>query len=341
MVRRRARAGRACGARCVDDLRSAWRIVLRAQFHDVITGTAIGACTPTCTRSTTARSRSSTRVAEAASSVLPRSDVRLQAPATSRAAARRRRVDVRERVRARARARRRHDRRAGRARRAEPGRARERHRGLRRPSEEVGRLERRPRLPARAGARASPTAARWRTARWSCGWRSGRRSRIAMRIALLEDEPWLRVEAAVALEREPRAAARGAPRRAARARRPLRSAARHAGAHARTRETDAERAQLRGAGAALGARRATATHGLAVFAPDSYGWNAVGLDGGGMRLGTSLLRSPRWPDPLADRGEQRLEYALVPTSGATISALEHAWATYSRRGARAAVHVRR
>ena len=48
-----------------------------------------------------------------------------------------------------------------------------------------------------------------------------------------------------------------------------------------------------------------------------------------MRLGTSLLRSPRWPDPLADRGEQRLEYAFVPTSGASIAALEHAWVTYA------------
>ena len=48
-----------------------------------------------------------------------------------------------------------------------------------------------------------------------------------------------------------------------------------------------------------------------------------------MRLGTSLLRSPRWPDPMADRGEQRLEYAFVPTSGASVAALEHAWMTYA------------
>ncbi len=70
-------------------------------------------------------------------------------------------------------------------------------------------------------------------------------------------------------------------------------------------------------------------HGLAVFAPDLYGWNAVGLEGGGVRLGTSLLRSPRWPDPRADVGEQRLAYALVPTAGASISALEHAWEAYA------------
>jgi alpha-mannosidase len=65
-----------------------------------------------------------------------------------------------------------------------------------------------------------------------------------------------------------------------------------------------------------------------VFASDLYGWNANG-GGDWLTLGTSLLRAPRWPDPGADRGEQRLEYALVPTAGASISALEHAWSVYA------------
>jgi alpha-mannosidase len=73
----------------------------------------------------------------------------------------------------------------------------------------------------------------------------------------------------------------------------------------------------------------TGDDGLAVFVSDLYGWNGVGLPGGGVRLGTSLLRSPRWPDPTADRGEQRLAYAFVPTAGASISALENAWQLYA------------
>ncbi len=68
--------------------------------------------------------------------------------------------------------------------------------------------------------------------------------------------------------------------------------------------------------------------GLAILAPDTYGWNARGLRGGGVRLGMSLLRAPGWPDPGADRGEHRIAYAYAPTAGAPISALENAWQDY-------------
>lgn len=69
--------------------------------------------------------------------------------------------------------------------------------------------------------------------------------------------------------------------------------------------------------------------GVAILAPDSYGWNALALRDGGVRLGTSLLRAPTWPDPGADRGEHQIAYALAPTAGATIGALEAAWREYA------------
>jgi alpha-mannosidase len=41
------------------------------------------------------------------------------------------------------------------------------------------------------------------------------------------------------------------------------------------------------------------------------------------------LRSPQWPDPQADRGEHHIAYALTPTAGATVGALEAAWRDYA------------
>jgi alpha-mannosidase len=41
-----------------------------------------------------------------------------------------------------------------------------------------------------------------------------------------------------------------------------------------------------------------------------YGYD---IKGSTMRL--SLLRSPKWPDPTADRGKHIIEYAIVPHSG--------------------------
>ena len=65
------------------------------------------------------------------------------------------------------------------------------------------------------------------------------------------------------------------------------------------------------------------------FAADTYGWSAHALRKGGIRVGMSLLRSPQWPDPQADRGEHYIAYALVPTAGATIGALEAVWRDYA------------
>ena len=70
---------------------------------------------------------------------------------------------------------------------------------------------------------------------------------------------------------------------------------------------------------------ADADAGIAVFALDTYGWSARRLPRGGMQLGHSLLRAPRWPDPEADRGEARLSWAFAPHANSATSALERAW----------------
>jgi alpha-mannosidase len=52
-------------------------------------------------------------------------------------------------------------------------------------------------------------------------------------------------------------------------------------------------------------------YGVALLNDGRYGHHALGSE-----LGLSLLRSPVWPDPLADEGEQELVYALLPHPGA-------------------------
>jgi alpha-mannosidase len=51
-------------------------------------------------------------------------------------------------------------------------------------------------------------------------------------------------------------------------------------------------------------------YGVALLNDGRYGHHAIGSE-----LGLSLLRSPVWPDPLADEGEQQLVYALLPHPG--------------------------
>src|SRR5919108_5588473 len=51
-------------------------------------------------------------------------------------------------------------------------------------------------------------------------------------------------------------------------------------------------------------------YGAALLNDGRYGHHALGSE-----LGLSLLRSPIWPDPLADEGEQELVYALLPHTG--------------------------
>ncbi len=58
------------------------------------------------------------------------------------------------------------------------------------------------------------------------------------------------------------------------------------------------------------------THGFSLLNDSKYGYDAVGNV---LRL--SLLRSPTWPDPQADRGAQRFTYRLYPHAGSWKDAL--------------------
>ncbi len=309
-----------------DDLRSAWKIVLRGQFHDAITGTSIGAVYTDLHAGYDRALAIVSRVRESAASVLPRSDLRAiparpVAPVRDGEAWSIANAYVRARVR-------------------DDGTIAELSgaggpnlvalaNGLAAYADKPKKwdawnvdrgYERRP-------VRVRPQGAELDEDALVVRFTVGRSSRLTMRIALLEDEPWLRVELAAAWH-ERHVLLRAEHRVALRARE-VRYGQQH-GTLVRTAypSTDAERAKFE----VPGQRWAHVTDGedgLAVFTPDLYGWSGAGLKDGGVRLGTSLLRAPRWPDPMADRGEQRLEYALVPTSGATISALEHAWLTYA------------
>jgi len=149
---------------------------------------------------------------------------------------------------------------------------------------------------------------------------------LAMRLALFEGEPFLRVEMAV--QWEPSQLILRAEHQLAFTAATVRFGQPHGSLERTTsRTTEAERARFE-----VPAQRWVHAHdgvrGLAILSADSYGWSAAAGEGG-LRIGTSLLRSPRWPDPTADRGEHQIAYALAPTAGATISALETAWRDYA------------
>jgi alpha-mannosidase len=157
-------------------------------------------------------------------------------------------------------------------------------------------------------------------------FRIGRKSSASMRIELRAGEPFLRVELGVDWK-EDHVVLR-VENRVAVAAREVRFGQAH-GSIVRTAypRTPAERARFE-VPAQRYAHIDDGERGVAILAPDTYGWNARGLKGGGVRLGMSLLRSPRWPDPGADRGERRIAYAFAPTAGAPVSALEAAWTAY-------------
>ncbi len=63
-------------------------------------------------------------------------------------------------------------------------------------------------------------------------------------------------------------------------------------------------------------------HGLSILNQTKYGYDAVGN-----QLRITLLRSPTWPDPEADRGHHHFHYALYPHAGNWKDALtvRHGW----------------
>ena len=156
---------------------------------------------------------------------------------------------------------------------------------------------------------------------------SGDGTAIAMRIALGAGEPYLRIELNVNWQANHRVLR--AEHRFALQTREVRYGMPH-GSLVRTAapQTPAERARFE-VPAQRWVHASEGDAGIAILAPDTYGWNALALRTGGIRIGSSLLRAPRWPDPGADRGEHHIAYALAPTGGATIGALEAAWRDYA------------
>jgi alpha-mannosidase len=63
-------------------------------------------------------------------------------------------------------------------------------------------------------------------------------------------------------------------------------------------------------------------HGLSILNQTKYGYDAVGN-----QLRITLLRSPTWPDPDADRGHHHFHYAIYPHAGTWKNALtvRHGW----------------
>ncbi len=94
------------------------------------------------------------------------------------------------------------------------------------------------------------------------------------------------------------------------------------------RDTAQERAKYEVPGQRFAAIQDGA-RGFALFALDTYGWSARALPKGGLQLGHSLLRGTTWPDPEADLGEAAFSLALAPFSAATIGALERAWELFA------------
>lgn len=155
----------------------------------------------------------------------------------------------------------------------------------------------------------------------------GKHSAATMRVALHAGEPFLRVELAVNWNAEHRilrlenwlaltsdrvtyGAPHGSVERSAR------------------RDTAALRARFEIPGQRF-ANAADGDAGLAVLALDTYGWNARALRHGGLHLGHSLLRSPRWPDPSSESPRAELRWAFMPHAGASIGAIERAWERFA------------
>ena len=70
--------------------------------------------------------------------------------------------------------------------------------------------------------------------------------------------------------------------------------------------------------------------GVAFLARDTYGWS---LDTGrSTHVGHSLLRAPMWPDPEPDRGEQRFGFELLPFAELGMGELEARWVRFADAG---------
>jgi alpha-mannosidase len=155
----------------------------------------------------------------------------------------------------------------------------------------------------------------------------GKASAATMRVYLRAGEPFLRVELVVDWKAEHRilrlenwlpiasdtvtyGAPHGSVTRSAR------------------RDTPEQRARFE----VPGQRFADVSHaeaGLALLTLDTYGWSARALRGGGVQVGNSLLRSPRWPDPQSESERVELTWAFMPHAGAAVGTIERAWEQFA------------
>ncbi len=307
-----------------DDLRNAWPLVLKNQFHDVIAGTSIAAVYADVHADYDRAERIVTRVADGARSLLPRADIVRRATPIAPIADGEGFTFANDYVTARAR----RDGTLVELRGVDGPNLVSIANGLmmyvdRPRAWDAWNLdasyERHPRRLRPGTARIVDDALEVELA--------GEGAAIVMRLVLNAGEPYLRVELTVrwqATHRILRAEHRFALNTTeARFGQPHGTLVR-SGAP----QTPAERTRFE-----VPAQRwvhvTDGTHGAAIFAPDTYGWSAQALRGGGMRIGASLLRAPAWPDPGADRGDHAIVYALAPTAGATIGDLEGAWRDYA------------
>ena len=319
------RAPASAVAPLIDDLRTAWTIVLRNQFHDVMAGSALGVVYADVLAEYDKAERIVERVIASARSVLPRADVVLVAAAP---------IAPLEDA-------------DGFTFENEYVRARVRRDGT---IVDLAGVDGRNLATIANGLKLYVDRPRTYDA-WNLDASYEQRSRkltpgnariiddalvvelagqgtaIAMRIALGAGEPYLRIELNVNWQAKHRVLR--AEHRFALQADMVRFGMPH-GSLARTAspETPAERARFE-----VPAQRwvhvTGGDAGVAILAADTYGWSAHALRKGGIRIGSSLLRAPMWPDPTADRGEHHVAYALVPTAGATTGALEAAWRDYA------------
>jgi alpha-mannosidase len=91
--------------------------------------------------------------------------------------------------------------------------------------------------------------------------------------------------------------------------------------------TRAERAKFEAPGQRF-ARADGPAGGVALLALDTYGWSAERLRGV-TALGHSLLRAPTWPDPGADRGEHAFALGFVPFAALSMGELERVWQEFA------------
>jgi alpha-mannosidase len=97
--------------------------------------------------------------------------------------------------------------------------------------------------------------------------------------------------------------------------------------------TPAERAKFEACGQRFarvdGVARDGRPGGVALLVRDTYGWSVAG-EASRVRLGHSLLRGTTWPDPGADLGEHRIGYAFVPLAeAASMGMVEAVWQRYA------------